>query len=58
LRAQAPLEPNKISGVLIELAPGATIQQVRFAILANFPGVKVVGGESMLTAIRQAWRRC
>ena len=44
--------------MLIELAPGATIQQVRFAILANFPGVKVVGGESMLTAIRQAWRRC
>ena len=51
--AQALLEPNKISGVLIELAPGATIQRVRFAILANFPGVKVVGGESMLTAIRQ-----
>jgi len=50
---QAPLEPNKISGVLLELAPGATIQQVRFAILANVSGVKVVGGESMLTAIRQ-----
>ena len=50
---QALLEPNKISGVLIELAPGATIQRVRFAILANVPGVKVVGGESMLTAIRQ-----
>jgi putative ABC transport system permease protein len=49
---KAPLEPNKISGVLLELAPGATTQQVRFAILASFPGVKVVGGESMLTAIR------
>jgi putative ABC transport system permease protein len=51
--AKAPLEPNKISGALLELAPGATTQQVRFAILANVPGVRVVGGESMLTAIRQ-----
>jgi putative ABC transport system permease protein len=50
---KAPLEPNKISGVLVELAHGATIQQVRFAVLANVPGVKVVGGESMLTSIRQ-----
>ena len=50
---KAPLEPNKLSGVLLELAPGATTQQVRFAILANFPGVKVVAGESMLTSIRQ-----
>src|SRR5258707_5217446 len=50
---KAPLEPNKISGVLLELAPGATTQQVRFAILANVPGIKVVGGESMLTTIRQ-----
>ena len=47
--AQAVLEPGKLSGVLIELAPGATEQQVRFAILANFPGVKVVAGKSMLT---------
>jgi putative ABC transport system permease protein len=51
--AKAPLEPDKISGVLIELAPGATTRQMRFAILANFPAVKVVGGETMLTSIRQ-----
>ena len=51
--ARAPLEPNKVSGALLELAPGATTQQVRFAILANFPSVKVVSGESMLTSIRQ-----
>ncbi len=51
--ARPPLEPDKISGALIELAPGATTQQVRFAILANLPGVKVVSGESMLTSIRQ-----
>jgi putative ABC transport system permease protein len=39
--------------VLLELAPGATTQQVRFAALANFPDIKVVAGESMLTSIRQ-----
>jgi putative ABC transport system permease protein len=50
---KAPLEPDKLSGVLLELAPGATTQQVRFAALANFPGIKVVSGESMLTSIRQ-----
>jgi putative ABC transport system permease protein len=51
--AKAPLEPNKLSGVLIDLAPGATTQQVRFAILANFPEVKVVTGESTLVSVRQ-----
>src|SRR5262249_29605610 len=50
---QAPLEPNKLSGVLLELTPGATTQQVRFAALANFPGIKVISSESMLTSIRQ-----
>src|SRR5262245_24552967 len=50
---KAPLEPNKLSGVLLELAPGATTQQVRFAALANLAGIKVVSAESMLTSIRQ-----
>jgi putative ABC transport system permease protein len=50
---KAPLEPDRLSGVLVELAPGATGQQVRFAILANLPDVKVVSSESMLTSIRQ-----
>jgi putative ABC transport system permease protein len=50
---QAPLAPNKVSGALLQLSPGATAQQVRFAVLANFPGVKVVAGESMLASIRQ-----
>jgi putative ABC transport system permease protein len=50
---KAPLEPNKLSGVLIDLAPGATTQQVRFAILASFPDVKVVSGESTLISVRQ-----
>ena len=48
-----PLEPAKLSGALLQLAPGATAQQARFAILANFPDVKVVSSESMLTSIRQ-----
>jgi len=51
--SKAPLEPDQVSGVLLELAPGVKTQQVRFAVLANFPGVKVVSGESMLTSIRQ-----
>ena len=51
--AKAPLEPDKVSGVLLELAPGATTQQVRFGVLANLPGVKVVSSESMLTSVRQ-----
>jgi putative ABC transport system permease protein len=50
---KAPLEPNKLSGVLLELAPGVTTQQVRFAALANLSGIKVVAGESMLSSIRQ-----
>jgi len=51
--SKGPLEPDKVSGVLLAPAPGAKTQQVRFAVLANFPGVKVVSGESMLTSIRQ-----
>jgi putative ABC transport system permease protein len=50
---KAPLEPDRLSGVLVELASGATGQQVRFAILANLPDVKVVSNDSMLTSIRQ-----
>jgi putative ABC transport system permease protein len=50
---KSPLEPNKLSGILLQLAPGVTTQQVRFGVLANFPGVKVVSGEAMLTSIRQ-----
>jgi hypothetical protein len=50
---KAALEPNKLSGVLLELTPGATTQQIRFAALANFPGIKVVAGDTMLTSIRQ-----
>jgi hypothetical protein len=56
--SKGPLEPDKISGVLLELAPGAKTQQVRFAVLANFPGVKVVSGESMLTSVLPSYAAC
>jgi putative ABC transport system permease protein len=51
--ASAALDRDKISGALIALAPGASAKQARFAMLARFPGLKVVVGESMLTSIRQ-----
>jgi putative ABC transport system permease protein len=47
------LEPGKVSGFLIELAPGATELQARFALLSHLSGVKVVTGGSLLTGIRQ-----
>jgi putative ABC transport system permease protein len=51
--ASATLDGDKISGALIELTPGASAKQARFAMLAKFPGLKVIVGESMLTSIRQ-----
>lgn len=47
------LDPAKVSGVLLEIAPGATELQVRFALLSQIPGIAVVSGASMLTGIRQ-----
>ena len=47
------LEPGKVSGFLIELAPGATELQVRFALLSHLSGIKVIAGGSLLTGIRQ-----
>jgi putative ABC transport system permease protein len=47
------LNPQKVSGFLIEVAPEATELQVRFALLAHFSQVKVVSGDSLLTGIRQ-----
>ncbi|TAJ36414.1 MAG: ABC transporter permease [Reyranella sp.] len=49
----AVLAPGKVSGFLVELAPGATALQARFAILSAVRGVKVVTGESSLSGIRQ-----
>lgn len=45
--------PGKASGFLIQLAPGTTELQVRFALLSRLSGIKVISGESMWTGIRQ-----
>jgi putative ABC transport system permease protein len=50
--SKAPLEPDKISGVLLELARRQNPASALFRA-GQFPGVKVVAGESMLTSVRQ-----
>lgn len=47
------LQPGKVTGFLVELAPGATSLQARFAILSSLQGVKVVSGDTTLSGIRQ-----
>ncbi|MSP75417.1 MAG: ABC transporter permease [Rhodospirillaceae bacterium] len=49
----AVLAPGKVTGFLVELAPGATALQARFAILSAVKGAKVVTGDSSLSGIRQ-----
>ena len=49
----AVLAPDKVTGFLVELAPGATALQARFAILSSLSGVKVVSGDTTLSGIRQ-----
>jgi putative ABC transport system permease protein len=49
----AVLAPGKVSGFLVELAPGATPLQARFAILSSLKGVKVVAGDTTMSGIRQ-----
>ena len=49
----AALSPGKVTGFLVELAPGATALQARFAILSAVKGAKVVTGDSSLSGIRQ-----
>ena len=46
---------GKVSAVLLQLAPTARAEQVKFAI-AQFAGVKVVEGNALLTSSRQALR--
>jgi len=47
------LTPGRVTAYLIQLAPGAAPEQARFAI-GQIPGVKIVGGNSVLTAARQS----
>lgn len=47
------LHPDRVTGFLVELAPGAGELQTRFALLSRLTGIKVVTGASLLTGIRQ-----
>jgi putative ABC transport system permease protein len=47
------LDPQKVSGFLLEVTPEATELQARFALLSHLAGVKIVSGGSLLTGIRQ-----
>jgi putative ABC transport system permease protein len=49
----AVLASDKITGFLVELAPGSTALQARFSILSTLKGVKVVTSDSSLSGIRQ-----
>jgi putative ABC transport system permease protein len=47
------LKSDKVSALLVQLAPGASAQQVMFAI-GQIPNVKQVAGNSVFTTTRQA----
>jgi putative ABC transport system permease protein len=47
------LAPGQVSALLLQLAPGASSQQVMFAI-GQIPGVKLVTGIAVFTTTRQA----
>jgi putative ABC transport system permease protein len=52
-RQWKPGAADRISGVLVQLAPGASPEAVRFA-LAGDPSLKVVSGASIVTSVRQS----
>ena len=47
--------PGKVTAILLQLAPTARAEQIKFAI-SQIPGVKVVEGNSVLSSSRQALR--
>ena len=47
------LAPGRVTAYLIQLAPGASPEQARFAI-GQIPGVKIVAGNPVFTAARQS----
>lgn len=47
------LDRDKVSAFLLQLAPGASIEQARFAI-GQIPAIKVVAGNPIFTAARQS----
>jgi putative ABC transport system permease protein len=44
---------DRVSAVLVQLSPGAKVEEVRFA-LAQLPDLKIVEGNTVLTSSRQA----
>lgn len=47
------LAPGRVTAYLIQLAPGASPEQLRFTI-GQIPGVKIVAGNPVFTAARQS----
>jgi putative ABC transport system permease protein len=47
------LPPGRVSALLLQLSPGASVQDIKFAI-AQLPDVRVVEGDTVLTSSRQA----
>jgi putative ABC transport system permease protein len=47
------LPPGRVSAFLLQLSPGAKLEDVKFAI-ARLPGVRIVEGNTVLTASRRA----
>jgi putative ABC transport system permease protein len=53
-RLPSMLQPDQVSGFLLQLAPGTSEVQARFALLSRLPGIKVVSGEGLMTGVRQS----
>lgn len=49
----AKLAPGKVSAFLVQLTPGASIEQASFAI-GQIPSIKIVSGNPIFTAARQS----
>jgi putative ABC transport system permease protein len=47
------LAPDRVSAFLLQLSPGARVDEVKFA-LARLPDVKIVEGNTVITSSRQA----
>ena len=50
---KADLPLNRISAFLLQLSPGTKVEDIKFS-LAQFPGIRIVEGNSVLTNSRQA----
>ena len=48
------MQPQRVSGFLLQLAPGTTEVQARFALLSRFSDIKLVAGEALMTGVRQS----